>query len=178
MLETLRRYCAGQSVREIEQATGCFRSTLSADLRAVESWTGQHFMRRTAGRHSKSSITAAVARSTRVDREHGQKAASVRDWHALRTTFVTLALSAGVPVELVQRVTGHRTVAVVMEHYFRPDREQFRAALTGALPSMLTGDIPTKVKSADELSALAGKLAAGTATEEDKARLRKLASQV
>ena len=60
---------------------------------------------------------------------NGQRTASVRDWHALRSTFVTLALSAGVPVELVLRVTGHATVEVVLKHYFRPDREQFKAAL-------------------------------------------------
>ena len=65
-----------------------------------------------------------------------------------------------------------------MEHYFRPDREQFRAALTGALPGILTGGTPGKPKPADELATLAGKLASGTATKADKARLRKLAAKV
>ena len=178
MLETFRRYCAGESVRGIEKGTGCVRSTLSADLHAVETWTGKRFMRRGAGRHSKASITAAVARTTRVKRERGQLSASVRDWHALRTTFVTLALSAGCPVELVQRVTGHRTVAVVMEHYFRPDREQFRAALTSAMPGILTGGKRKRLPPAEELAAIAGRMAAGTATEKDKARLRTLAAKV
>jgi len=53
----------------------------------------------------------------------------------LRTTFVTLALSAGVPMELVRKVAGHRTVVVVMANYFRPGREALRAellALAGA----------------------------------------------
>jgi hypothetical protein len=45
----------------------------------------------------------------------------------------------GVPLELVQRVTGHRTVAVVMKHYFRPGREDFRQALNVAMPQFLTG---------------------------------------
>jgi hypothetical protein len=124
------------------------------------------------------SVKKAIARVTRTDRAHGQRAASVRDWHALRTTFVTLALSAGVPMELVRRVTGHQTVEIVLRHYFRPDREQFRAALTGALPGILTGGTVAKVKPAEELATLAGKLAAGTATAEDKARLRKLAAKV
>jgi hypothetical protein len=35
--------------------------------------------------------------------------ASVRDFHSLRVTWITLALTAGVPLELVQRVTGHKT---------------------------------------------------------------------
>jgi hypothetical protein len=89
-----------------------------------------------------------------------------------------LALSAGVPLELVRRVTGHATVEVVLRHYFRPDREQFRAALTGALPGILTGGTPAKAKPAEELATLAGKLAAGTATKEDKKRLRLLAAKV
>lgn len=46
-------------------------------------------------------------------------------------------LTAGVPLELVQRVTGHRTVEVVMKHYFRPGREDFRAAIFKAMPKML-----------------------------------------
>jgi hypothetical protein len=45
-------------------------------------------------------------------------------------------LAAGVPLELVQRVTGHRTVEVVMKHYFRPGREDFRAAILKAMPKM------------------------------------------
>jgi integrase len=174
LLDTWTRYAAGASVRQIEKATGRPRATVSTDLHAVENWTGKRFMRSGQGE----SVKKAIARVTRTEREHGQRAASVRDWHALRTTFVTLALSAGVPLELVRRVTGHATVEVVLKHYFRPDREQFRAALTGALPGILTGDAPAKAKPADELATLAGKLASGTATEEDKARLRKLAAKV
>ncbi len=87
-------------------------------------------------------IKSAMARVSRIDHDTGQRAASIRDWHALRATWVTLALSAGVPVELVRRVTGHATVEVVLKHYFRPDREQFKAALTGALPEVLTGQAP------------------------------------
>jgi hypothetical protein len=121
-----------------------------------------------------------VADVTRIEREpgQGQRAASVRDWHAPRATWVTLALAAGVPVELVRRVTGHATVEIVLKHYFRPDREHFRAALTAAMPGIITGGRAARLKPADELAALAEKLAAGTATDEDKARLRKLAAKV
>ena len=41
------------------------------------------------------------------------------------------------PLELVQRVTGHRTVEVVMKHYFRPGREDFRQAILRAMPKIL-----------------------------------------
>jgi hypothetical protein len=49
-----------------------------------------------------------------------------------------MALSAGMPMELVQHVTGHKTVAVVLKHYFKPGREQFRAAMMKAMPGMMT----------------------------------------
>lgn len=175
MLETLRRYTAGESVRQIEKAIGVSRATVSTDLSAVEQWTGKLFVR---GGGDRSNMKAAITRTARVTREHGQRAASVRDWHALRATWVTFALSAGVPVELVRRVTGHATTEIVLQNYFRPGREHFRAALIKALPEILTGGIPAKVKPAEEIAALAGKLANGTATKEDKARLRKLAAKV
>lgn len=46
-------------------------------------------------------------------------------------------LSAGVPMKLVTRVTGHHTVDVVLKHYFRPGREDFRKAIENAMPGML-----------------------------------------
>jgi integrase len=174
ILDTLSRYCAGESVRQIEKNTGGFRATVSADLHVVETLIEKRFIRS----RQTSSIRRAIERVTREKRRRGLRAASVRDWHALRTTWVTLALTAGVPMELVRRVTGHATVEVVMKHYFRPDREQFKAALMGALPAVLTGGKVALMKPADELAALAGKVAAGTADENDKKRLRLLAAKV
>ena len=165
---------AGESVRQIEKANGCSRATVSADLHAIQAWIGTRFMRGKQG----PDLKLAMAQLTRAERFNGQRAASVRDWHALRAIWVTLALSAGVPVELVRRMTGHATVEIVLKHYFRPDREQFRAALTGAMPAVLTGGQPKRLKPADELAALVGKLAAGKATDEDKDRFRKLAAAV
>ena len=181
MLDTFDRYCNGASVRDIEKATGRARATVSYDLQTIENWTGRHFMRRRPGRHTKgqtSSVKAAIARTTRVERKQGLKAASVRDWHALRTTFVTMALLNGADIDTVRRVTGHRTVDIVLRNYFRPDREQFRVKLRKALPDVLTGGKPRRLLPADELAALAGKVAAGTATEKDKKRLRVLAAKV
>lgn len=76
---------------------------------------------------------------TRIKREGSERKASVKDFHSLRTTWITMALSAGVPMELVRRVTGHSTVNVVLKHYFRPGREVFRQALESALPQVITG---------------------------------------
>ena len=172
ILDVFRRYCDGQSMRQIVDASGHAKCTVSYDLHGVEEMIGTKFLR-----VQPKSIKKDIRAMTQVKRGKGQRAASVRDWHALRATFVTLALSAGVPVELVRRVTGHATVEVVLKHYFRPDREQFKAALVGAMPKVLTGK-KARVKPADELAALATKLAAGKATDADKERLRKLAAKV
>jgi len=145
------------------------------------------------GGTDRTDVKSAMARVSRTDRETGQRAASVMDWHALRATWVTLALTAGVPVELVRRVTGHATVEVVLKHYFRPDRDQFKAALTGALPEVPTGKVGNQkpkielakgrgnrksASGADELVVLAGKVAAGTATTAEMAQFKKLAAGV
>jgi integrase len=180
MLDNFQRYAAGASFGKIVRATGQSKGTVSYDLERIELWTGKRFVRSTPGRHTKGEqrdIKSAIKRVTQVTREHGQLAASLRDWHALRTTFVTLALSAGVPMELVRRVTGHATVEVVLKHYFRPDRDQFKAALSGVMPKVLTGRAK-RMRPADEHAALATKLAAGTATAKDKARMLELAEKL
>jgi integrase len=73
------------------------------------------------------------------DRAVGIRRASVHDFHSLRTTWITLALTAGIPMELVRRVTGHQTVDVVLKHYFRPGREDFQKTLNEKMPALLTG---------------------------------------
>jgi hypothetical protein len=73
-----------------------------------------------------------------AERRGGLRRASVRDFHSFRVTWVTLALTAGVPLELVQKVTGHKTTDIVLKHYFQPGREDFRKALQSAMPKLLT----------------------------------------
>ncbi len=98
----------------------------------------------------------------RVERANGLRRASVRDFHSLRVTWVTLALTAGVPLELVQRVTGHKTADVVLKHYFRPGQEDFRLALEGAMPTLLTASATPKLLTAGSEKARAGLAQAGT----------------
>lgn len=62
-----------------------------------------------------------------------RRAAGVeKDFHCLRVTWVTRAISAGVPVDVVRKVTGHRTVETVLEHYLHPDRDGIRDAFSRA----------------------------------------------
>lgn len=72
------------------------------------------------------------------ERKDGKNKGSVKDFHSFRVTWITLALSAGVPLEIVRRVTGHKTTDVVLKHYFRPGREEFRKTITSAMPKLLT----------------------------------------
>jgi hypothetical protein len=91
-------------------------------------------------------------------------------------TWITLALAAGVPLELVQRVTGHRTVEVVMKHYFRPGREDFRAAILKAMPKMLAdGNGRKSIK--DEILALLDRSSART-WKADAGRIRELVTNL
>lgn len=69
-------------------------------------------------------------------RTEGLRRACIRGFHSFRVTWVTLALNANVPMELVIRVTSHKTVEVVKAHYFKPGREDFRRALEDKLPLM------------------------------------------
>jgi hypothetical protein len=65
-------------------------------------------------------VTAALKGDNsllRMKREDSGRRASVRDSHSFRLTWVTPALTAGVPLELVQKVTGHMTTDIVLKHY-------------------------------------------------------------
>lgn len=87
------------------------------------------------------------------ERANGLRKASVRDFHSFRVTWVTLALNAGVPLEIVQKVTGHRTAGIVMKHYFQPGREDFRRTLVGKLPAVIGGAPERKPIDLAEVSA-------------------------
>lgn len=77
-------------------------------------------------------------------RATGLRKASIRDFHSFRVTWVTLALTAGVPIEIVQRVTGHRTSQIVQKHYFQPGAEDFRRTLTAKMPALMGGKMVQK----------------------------------
>jgi hypothetical protein len=71
-----------------------------------------------------------------------------------------------------QRVTGHQTVEVVMKHYFRPGREDFRTAILEAMPNM-RADTSGRKSIKEEILALLDKSAART-WKADIHRLRAL----
>jgi integrase len=69
-------------------------------------------------------------------RKVGLRAASIRGFHSFRVTWATLAILAGVPVEAVRKVTGHKSVEVLLESYFKPGREELRRVLQERMPRM------------------------------------------
>jgi len=72
-------------------------------------------------------------------RANGLRRASVRDFHSFRVTWVTLALTANIPLEIVQKVTGHKTAEIVLKHYFQPGREVIRETILSAMPELIPG---------------------------------------
>lgn len=75
----------------------------------------------------------------RTENPIGLRRASLRGFHTLKTTFVTLALANGISMELVQRITGNSDAQVVREHYFVPHAETIRGELASKLPALLHG---------------------------------------
>jgi integrase len=105
-----------------------------------------------------------------VTRKNGLRRASVRDFHSFRVTWVTLALTAGVPLELVQKVTGHKTTDIVLKHYFQPGQEAFRQALQSAMPKLLTNG---QKSPKDEMREILSRMTVKT-LKKDKARIEEL----
>ncbi|MCU0772318.1 MAG: hypothetical protein MUE94_11210 [Verrucomicrobia bacterium] len=118
---------------------------------------------------------ALEGRALQVARSNGKRSASIHDFHSFRVTWITLALAAGVPLELVQRVTGHRTVEVVMKHYFRPGREDFRQAILRAMPKMLGEGTQTSAR--DQMRQIIERVTPRT-WKRDKARLLELIAKL
>jgi integrase len=156
-------YIDGQGINEVMASTGASGGSVSGHLNEIAGAIGCPVVRgRTVGPKTD---------TLQVEREKGQRRASVRDFHSFRVTWITLALAAGVPLELVQRVTGHRTVEVVVKHYFRPGREDFRSAIMRAMPRMLADGAERSVK--EEMLAIVDRMS-GKTWKRDSQRLREL----
>ncbi len=124
-------YMNGQTVDQISEEFSVSKSTASLYLNEIEDNTGTSFIR---GKSRESANENENRKPVQVERQQGLVRASIRDFHAFRTTWVTLALKAGVPVETVRLVTGHKTVEIVTENYFNPSQRDIRDALKAAMP--------------------------------------------
>ncbi len=150
--ERMRRvflaYLDGQSLPEIAREQGLSKSTVSLHLNAVEEMTGAVVLRRRPA----APVPDTVRGSIHTDRTQGVKRrASVRGWHSFRVAFVTRALAAGMPEELVRRVTGHTAVDVVRRHYFKPGREEFKREFEKAMPRLLMNGAKSRDEQLQEI---------------------------
>ncbi len=140
MREAFKLYVGGMRGPAVARQMGMGKATVSSYLREMETRTGLKIIRQNGQKRPKK-----CRGEVHAGRKRGLRRASVRDFHSFRVTWITLALAAGVPLELVQRVTGHKTTEVVLKHYFRPGRDAFKKALENAMPALLTrgGDVRT-----------------------------------
>ncbi len=163
-------YASGKRLCEAVAVTGVSKGSASNYLNQIEGAIGCRVVR---GRDASRGLTALLKDGNSVlgmKREGSKRRASLRDFHSFRVTWVTLALTAGVPLELVQKVTGHKTTDIVLKHYFQPGREAFRQALNAAMPQFLTYG---KKSPKDEARAILDRMTAKT-WKQDKARLLEL----
>ena len=142
MAAVFKLYMDGQNIQTVMAAVNVSKGSVSGYLNEIEAAIGCRIVRGTShtgkveGGNLKDGMKDA---GLYLERKHGLRRASVRDFHSFRVTWVTLALTAGVPLELVQKVTGHKTTDIVLKHYFQPGREAFRSALNAAMPKLLMG---------------------------------------
>jgi hypothetical protein len=113
----------GHSVRAIARLTGHSRNTVRRLLRVT-----------------RAPIPAPRVRASMLD---PYKPYLIERWKAHGLSAVRLhpeiqAQGFGGSLELVRRVTSHATVEVVLKHYFKPGREDFRRALTEKMPAMFS----------------------------------------
>ena len=135
LFDTYARIKSGESYAHIQAATGRAKSTISADLQTVEQLTGETLRIRKQG----GSVSAAdLMRMTRQERKTGNHAASLYGWHSFRTTFVTLAVEAGIPPTDIGQIVGHTTAKMTLRYYkprLRKEAQRMGKRLQGAFGS-------------------------------------------
>ena len=133
MLKVFDLYMAGKSTAEIAAETAISKGSVSLYFKRIEEAVGAPIVR--CRRSKRTGRARGAVHASRP----GLKRVNQRGFHAFRATWVTLALTAGVPMDLVRKVTGHTTADTVMTHYFQPGQDAFRETLMKAMPSLLTG---------------------------------------
>jgi integrase len=148
--EIFTRYMDGETVPQIAAAAGISKGIVSLRLNELETQIGAAIIRRNP---RPGEVRGVILAPKTEDGGPRLKRASLRGWHSFRTSFITAALSAGIPMELVRRISGHSTVDVVLKHYFKPGRAQMAAAVASALPMLAEGGAKTRDEQIAEIAA-------------------------
>lgn len=152
-LAILQRHLNGEDGRTIAAAMGIARGAVSTYLHDMET-LGEIALVSPA----KPATPALPTLAEMKDGEQRRNRGSLCGWHSFRTTFCSLALANGVPMEELTRITGHRTAEIVEKHYNQAKREQSRKTFGAAMPKALVGAVEGAAKrnaGAEELVAVA-----------------------
>jgi integrase len=130
IMDTLNRYANGETLRQIadgQRDVGLRHGNgrVSDDMKEAEDISGYSFFKEGSG---KATIRDHI-KKMRKRRGAGMNSASLLGWHNLRGTFVTIALSSGVPFEDVAACTGHTFAKTMRDHYYKPTREHTKKAM-------------------------------------------------
>ena len=142
-------YMDGKSLPTISRELKVSKGTVSLHLHELEGMIGAAILRLPVLKP----IPSVIRGTIHAKNGKGQRLnlGSIRGWHSFRTSFVTRALSGGMPEELVRRVTGHTAVDLVRKHYFKPGREEFRREFEKAMPRMLMNGAKSRDEQLQEI---------------------------
>ena len=135
--EILQRHLAGEPGRQIAAELEISPGAVSTYLHDLEGLTDLAIVSEPSADEPDPSALTVGEINPETPRK---RRPSLKGWHSFRTTWITFAVSEGVPVELVAKVTGHRTGETLLKYYNRPGREHFRKAITAKMPRALVGD--------------------------------------
>ena len=136
MITLLHAYAENRANRQTRGELGISRGTQANLLKEAERLSGIRFLPDTL--KGIRGITATIKEITQTRRDIGVRAASKYDFHALRTSFVTLAINGGISIDKLRALTGHKTVDIVLKHYFKPKGTDVANDLGKAMPGILT----------------------------------------
>lgn len=142
MREVYDLYSSGATLADVTRQLDISKGSASNYLTRIEKIAGHPIIRREVKRLQEArALAAAGPAEPPPERRDGKGKIRVnpRGFHALRATFTTQALAAGVPVEVVKLITGHTLTETVLKHYFNPNEEAVFANMERALPKLLTG---------------------------------------
>lgn len=164
-------YASGKTYRQVQHDTGMSRGQISMYFAEIEKLTGQKIIR--WSKMKAEDTRRALVEKTRQSRNAGN-AASLYGWHSLRATFVVIALSNGIPIEVVRRIVGHSTVAMT-EQYYNPTKkimlDIYRQRLSGlSIGYAGIGSGKSQITEEPDISELAKRLS--TLSREERERLK------
>ena len=169
MAAVFKLYLEGKNIETVMAGVKVSKGSVSGYLNEIQTATGCQIVRGASHKGHRQKVKKSD-NCLQVERKEGLRRASIRDFHSFRVTWVTLALTAGVPLELVQKVTGHKTAHIVLKHYFQPGQEAFRQALQSVMPKLLTNG---QMSPRDEMRDILAGTTART-WKKDKIRMKKL----